>query len=135
IVFYFIYLHSLLSFSFFFFNDPAPTEIYTLSLHDALPILNNTHAKERSSANFDVSVIGHLRAVKDPFRTAMASRLLPDSSKIRILQVGGAMTDAMANRARKEMSVNKRYRWLGEQSQLRALQILKKSSLCVLSSR
>src|SRR5206468_10867252 len=25
-------------FSFFFFNDPATTEIYTLSLHDALPI-------------------------------------------------------------------------------------------------
>src|SRR5438876_9625583 len=24
--------------SFFFFNDTAPTEIYTLSLHDALPI-------------------------------------------------------------------------------------------------
>src|SRR5690349_22225110 len=22
----------------FFFNDPAPTELYTLSLHDALPI-------------------------------------------------------------------------------------------------
>jgi len=37
----------------------------------------------------------------------------------------------MANRARKEMSVNKRYRWLGEQSQSHALQILKKSSLCV----
>src|SRR5437588_10817020 len=27
-----------LSFLFFFFNDPATTEIYTLSLHDALPI-------------------------------------------------------------------------------------------------
>ena len=25
-------------FSFFFFNDTATTEIYTLSLHDALPI-------------------------------------------------------------------------------------------------
>src|SRR6266478_9112202 len=25
-------------FRFFFFNDTAPTEIYTLSLHDALPI-------------------------------------------------------------------------------------------------
>src|SRR5689334_23657082 len=24
--------------NFFFFNDPAPTDIYTLSLHDALPI-------------------------------------------------------------------------------------------------
>src|SRR5260370_19025047 len=28
----------LLFFSFFFFNDTATTEIYTLSLHDALPI-------------------------------------------------------------------------------------------------
>src|SRR5438874_12879104 len=26
------------TFLFFFFNDTAPTEIYTLSLHDALPI-------------------------------------------------------------------------------------------------
>src|SRR5207248_10602811 len=30
-------IHSL--FFFFFFHDPATTEIYTLSLHDALPIL------------------------------------------------------------------------------------------------
>src|SRR3990167_6902384 len=29
---------SNLLFLFFFFNDPATTEIYTLSLHDALPI-------------------------------------------------------------------------------------------------
>src|SRR6266487_6460184 len=29
---------SLLFFTFFFFNDTPPTEIYTLSLHDALPI-------------------------------------------------------------------------------------------------
>src|SRR5438034_2588116 len=30
----------LFFFLFFFFNDTATTEIYTLSLHDALPILN-----------------------------------------------------------------------------------------------
>src|SRR2546430_9630465 len=29
------------SFVFFFFNDTATTEIYTLSLHDALPIFQN----------------------------------------------------------------------------------------------
>src|SRR5256885_15013968 len=29
----------LINFFFFFFNDTATTEIYTLSLHDALPIL------------------------------------------------------------------------------------------------
>src|SRR5204862_7476116 len=31
-------LHSFHRSSFFFFDDTAPTEIYTLSLHDALPI-------------------------------------------------------------------------------------------------
>src|SRR5206468_10389806 len=32
------YTHLFALFLFFFFNDPPPTEIYTLSLHDALPI-------------------------------------------------------------------------------------------------
>src|SRR2546430_8953107 len=37
----------LLPFSFFFFfNDTATTEIYTLSLHDALPILCPDRARE-----------------------------------------------------------------------------------------
>src|SRR2546422_2831545 len=36
--FFFHFLIHFLSFFFFFFNDTATTEIYTLSLHDALPI-------------------------------------------------------------------------------------------------
>src|SRR2546425_12798615 len=39
---YFSFAQFMLDFSFsifFFFNDTATTEIYTLSLHDALPIL------------------------------------------------------------------------------------------------
>src|SRR6201986_5681661 len=32
-------VYALCQLSFFFFNDTATTEIYTLSLHDALPIL------------------------------------------------------------------------------------------------
>src|SRR2546430_12598031 len=35
-------LYALLS-AFFFFNDTATTEIYTLSLHDALPIFGGAH--------------------------------------------------------------------------------------------
>src|SRR5205807_10329272 len=34
------YPFSLIFFFFFFFNAPSPTEIYTLSLHDALPIFH-----------------------------------------------------------------------------------------------
>src|SRR5690242_21844078 len=37
---------SALSFS-FFFNDTATTEIYTLSLHDALPILSKVDSPEQ----------------------------------------------------------------------------------------
>src|SRR2546422_5443272 len=33
-------MRSRLDFLFFFFNDTATTEIYTLSLHDALPIFS-----------------------------------------------------------------------------------------------
>src|SRR5947199_10311013 len=32
---------------FFFFNDTPTTEIYTLSLHDALPIFERRHARQR----------------------------------------------------------------------------------------
>src|SRR5262249_62183875 len=38
-------------FPFFFFNDPAPTEIYTLSLHDALPICD---ADRRDARRIDL---------------------------------------------------------------------------------
>src|SRR3712207_9472423 len=35
---------------FFFFNDPATTEIYTLSLHDALPIYRRADPHARAAA-------------------------------------------------------------------------------------
>src|SRR5262245_11391036 len=79
--------------------------------------------------NFQVCVIGHLREIKDPFRAAMAARLLPASSRVRIVHVGGAMNEKMGERARHEMKVNPRYRWIGEQPQWRVRQILIRSQL------
>src|SRR2546426_6802973 len=38
-----------LCYVFFFFNDTATTEIYTLSLHDALPICSRRHCNCMSS--------------------------------------------------------------------------------------
>src|SRR5258708_39099116 len=35
----------------FFFNDTATTEIYTLSLHDALPILSSSFLPSRRAAS------------------------------------------------------------------------------------
>src|SRR2546430_17581556 len=42
-----VWLLVLHSFFLFFFNDTATTEIYTLSLHDALPISSAVSANER----------------------------------------------------------------------------------------
>src|SRR6267143_4590302 len=44
--YFFLYIFPLLIFPlfFFFFNDTATTEIYTLSLHDALPIWRQNYA-------------------------------------------------------------------------------------------
>jgi hypothetical protein len=83
----------------------------------------------RFRRTFDVCVVGHLRSVKDPFRAALAARLLPPSSRIRVLQIGGAMNEEMAARARAEMEVNPRYLWLGEQPHWRTRRILARSTL------
>src|SRR5215467_15994929 len=43
------FFFSFLFFFFFFFNDTATTEIYTLSLHDALPITFPPRARTSST--------------------------------------------------------------------------------------
>jgi putative glycosyltransferase (TIGR04348 family) len=83
---------------------------------------------------FDICVIGHLRQIKDPFRAALAARLLPASSHIRIVHIGCAMTKEMEDGARAEMRVNQRYQWLGEQPKWRTHRLLASSDLCILSS-
>ncbi len=85
--------------------------------------------------SFEVCVIGHLRSVKDPFRTALAARLLPPTSRILVSHLGAALGPAMAVRARTEMRRNPRYRWLGEVAHGKASRILARSQLLVLTSR
>jgi len=93
---------------------------------EPFPAIRNPRVPVR---NFMICVIGHLREVKDPFRAAMAARLLPAVSRIRIIHVGGAINEKMAERARREMLINPRYKWIGEQPRWRVRQILMRSQL------
>src|SRR3712207_7481772 len=62
---------------FFFFNDTATTEIYTLSLHDALPIfLVRVHADRQ-----------HPRPPRSVSRAARSTRLSRAASATRSYQV------------------------------------------------
>lgn len=83
---------------------------------------------------FEVCVVGHLRPVKDPFRAAEASKLLGASSNIEVIQLGGALTKEMEKKAKSETASNPRYTWLGEVPRWKALRLLARSRLHVLSS-
>jgi len=85
--------------------------------------------------HFRVCVIGHLRPVKDPFRTAMAVRRVPGPSRIEVVHAGAAMNKSMARRAQAEQLHNHRYRWLGAISQARVRRLIASSHLLVLSSK
>jgi len=93
------------------------------------------HRPEPLKTVFEVCVIGHLRPVKDPFRAAMSARLLPAESRIRIIQIGSALSSAMEEQAHREAARNSRYRWLGELPHWKTRQRLARSRLLVLSSK
>lgn len=61
--------------------------------------------------HFEVCVVGHLRVEKDSLRTAFASRLVPESSRLKVVHLGQAHTRDWARDARGEMKRNPRYHW------------------------
>ena len=83
---------------------------------------------------FEVCVMGHLRPVKDPLRTALAARLLPAASRIRVLHLGGALSEEVAEQARAEATRNPRYHWLGELPRSEALGVLSRCRVLSLTS-
>jgi putative glycosyltransferase (TIGR04348 family) len=102
-------------------------------IHQSAPPLRR---RARAKATpLTVAVIGHLRRVKDPFRAAKAARLLPPSSKIRIVHLGAAETLRWAARARAEMRRNPRYIWRGDRPRGEVQALLARADAVVLSSR
>ena len=84
--------------------------------------------------NFDTCFVGHLREEKDPFRPALAARLVDKSSKLRIIHMGRALSQGSLKKAKSEMATNPRYRWLGEVPSWRVRQEYQKTHLMIVSS-
>src|SRR3989441_9688109 len=72
-------------FSLFFFNDTATTEIYTLSLHDALPILRSraTCSRARRWARWWVSARSPEASAAGRFNVSRAGSSRPTATTIR----------------------------------------------------
>ncbi|HZX82622.1 MAG TPA: selenoneine biosynthesis selenosugar synthase SenB [Reyranella sp.] len=138
-------------------SDPGPT-LRSMELADRLVALNDlawrvvprrlrTHLRvilqsaeppsrrwSPSARGVVISVIGHLRDVKDPLRAAEAARLLPAISKVRVEQVGRAYTAQWAERARAEAKSNPRYHWRDDVPRAEVRRLLTRSHAMVISS-
>jgi len=103
----------------------------------AIVIHQSVHPVKRRAPprkHFLVTVIGHLRVEKDPFRAALALRHL-DGRDVQVVQLGKALSDDMARQARRFMQTDGRYRWLGELPHAGAMRWLARSHAMVISSR
>jgi putative glycosyltransferase (TIGR04348 family) len=114
-------------------------EVLPPSLHDRVHVIHQSVVTPVRQAvqreHFDVVLLAHLRAVKDPFLVVEALRLLPTSSHVRVTHLGAALDPGTADRARDAALREPRYRWLGDVPREQALQRLADSDLLVLTSR
>lgn len=113
-------------------NELAPDlRLKTLVVHQsARPVKPMPPLKK----TFEICVIGNLREEKDPFRSALASALLPAASKIHIRHLGRALNEEMAHRAAELTRCNPRYSWLGECPHGRVRKEMARCRLMVVSS-
>ena len=81
-------------------------------IRQSAPPLSAPRAPSRRA--FEVCVAGHLREEKDSLRTALAARLMPADSRLRVVHLGKAHDESWARAAAAEMERNRRYLWRGE---------------------
>src|SRR5687768_17823403 len=87
----------------FFFNDTATTEIYTLSLHDALPIWSAAPYSPRNRSIRSVEMPGMVQAV------AMCSTAARDRKSTRLNSSHGYISYAVFCLKKKKNTRNRRF--------------------------
>jgi putative glycosyltransferase (TIGR04348 family) len=84
---------------------------------------------------FTAVVLAHLRGVKDPKLAAEAVRLLPAGSAVRVVHLGAPLDEGMEEWARGETQRNPRYQWRGDIPRWRAMRVLARSQVMLLTSK
>jgi putative glycosyltransferase (TIGR04348 family) len=111
---------------------PQHLQAKTWVIYQSAPMLRA--GVRRPSTHFRVCVVGHLRPEKDPFRTALAARRLPASSRLRVLHIGAALSPEYEKGALEEAAANPRYRWIGEQPHGKTRRLVAGSHLLAITS-
>jgi putative glycosyltransferase (TIGR04348 family) len=90
---------------------------------------------QREESCFQVCVLAHLRAVKDPLRAAYAVRELPGSSRIHVKHAGAMLDREFESQVETEQRENSRYHWQGALTHEDAIDLLARSHMLALTSR
>jgi putative glycosyltransferase (TIGR04348 family) len=88
---------------------------------------------QRQQQHFNVTMIGHLRAEKDPLTFMRAAALITLPS-VRLNHVGAALDPDLARQAQQTAQAHAHYRWLGPMAHGAARQHLKRQQLMVIAS-
>ena len=83
---------------------------------------------------FDVAFVAHVRSEKDPLRPALAARLAPTSSRLRVLHAGRVLTPALEDAFAEEAASNPRFIRLGELAEDETRELIARARLLVLTS-
>jgi putative glycosyltransferase (TIGR04348 family) len=89
----------------------------------------------RTTRRFNVAVVGHLRAEKDPQLVWDALAALGPEVPLRIVHAGDALDPDLARRARAIARADPRYRWLGDVPRARARQLMRHAHVLLHPSR
>jgi putative glycosyltransferase (TIGR04348 family) len=81
-----------------------------------------------------ITMVGHLRAEKDPL-TFIAAASLVTSARARMVHIGGALDPDLGAQAAQAQAANRRYRWLGNLAHGATRQRLRRSHAMVIASR
>jgi glycosyltransferase involved in cell wall biosynthesis len=100
-----------------------------------LPSASALKALAPCQRTFDVAVVGHLRAVKDPRLPMRIARSLPATSNIRLLHAGRALERGWSRAAQATARSTARYRWLGGVASPQARALIRRSRLLLHPSK
>jgi putative glycosyltransferase (TIGR04348 family) len=104
-------------------------------IYQSAPLLTPGTPRTRT---FDIVLVGHMRAEKDPATPMRAIARLPADSNVRLIHVGEALSDDYA-RAARELATRAwpsvpRYRWLGARTHPQTRRQIRDARAMVISS-
>jgi putative glycosyltransferase (TIGR04348 family) len=89
---------------------------------------------EPEPGRVDLTVIGHMRTVKNPFAAVRVVHAHPEWTDVRVWQLGEALKEVFALEARQWEAREHRYRWLGNLPREEVIRWLCRSAATVNSS-